>query len=137
MSGPKSLLSLFRWSLKKNTANGREARRYDGVQVCLLSYLSKVYSFSLKQNISNICQSIFVFLSVYYDKIFKHLLEFSSIRLRVSFLIAFVHKCTQFKMLKDKVNIPVLKVDRRLVTFSEVTRFRAPKRAFSLKLCSV
>ena len=29
------------------------------------------YSFSLRQNISNLCQSIFAFLTVYYDKIFK------------------------------------------------------------------
>ena len=50
------------------------------------------YSFSLRQNISNLCQSIFVFLTVYYDKIFKHWLESSSIRIRVSFFIAFVHK---------------------------------------------
>ena len=50
------------------------------------------YSFSLRQNISNLCQSIFVFLTVYYDKIFKHWLESSLIRLRVSFFIAFVHK---------------------------------------------
>ena len=50
------------------------------------------YSFSLRQNVSNLCQSIFVFLTVYYDKIFKHWLESSSIRLGVSFFIAFVHK---------------------------------------------
>ena len=50
------------------------------------------YSFSLRQNISNLCQSIFVLLTVYYDKIFKHWIESSSIRLRVSFFIAFVHK---------------------------------------------
>ena len=50
------------------------------------------YSFSLKQNISNLCQSIFVFLTVCYDKIFKHWLESSSISLRVSFFIVFVHK---------------------------------------------
>ena len=50
------------------------------------------YSFSLRQNISNLYQSIFVFLNVYYDKIFKHRLESSSIRLRVSFFMAFVHK---------------------------------------------
>ena len=50
------------------------------------------YSFSLRQNISNLCQSIFVFLTVNYDKIFKHWLESSSIRIRVSFFIAFVHK---------------------------------------------
>ena len=30
------------------------------------------YSFSHRQNISNLCQSIFLFLTVYYDKIFKH-----------------------------------------------------------------
>ena len=52
----------------------------------------KNYSFSLRQNILNLCQSIFVFLTVYYDKIFKHWLESSSIRSRV-------------KMLKDKVKI--------------------------------
>ena len=50
------------------------------------------YSISLMQNISNLCQSIFVFLTVYCDQIFKHWLESSSIRLRVSFFIAFVHK---------------------------------------------
>ena len=41
-------------------------------------------------------------------------------------------------MLKAKINIQVLKVDRRLITifkpFSEVKRFRAPKWAFSLKI---
>ena len=40
-------------------------------------------------------------------------------------------------MLKAKVNIQVLKVDRRLITlniFSEVKRFRPPKWAFSLKI---
>ena len=42
-------------------------------------------------------------------------------------------------MLKAKVNIQVLKVDRRLTTlfkpfFCEVKRFRAPKWAFSLKI---
>ena len=50
------------------------------------------YSFSLRRNISNLCQSIFVFLTVYWDKIFEHWLESSSIRLRASFFIAFVHK---------------------------------------------
>ena len=49
------------------------------------------YSFLLG-NISNLCQSIFVFLTVYWDKIFKHWLEYSSMRLRVVFFIAFVHK---------------------------------------------
>ena len=29
-------------------------------------------SFSVRQNISNLCQSIFVFLTVYCDKILKH-----------------------------------------------------------------
>ena len=81
----------FCWSLK-NTANGKEACQDDRVQVCLLSYLSKELLISLRQNISNLCQSIFVFLTVYYDKIFKHWLESSSIRLRVSFFIAFIHK---------------------------------------------
>ena len=50
------------------------------------------YTFSLGQNIWNLCQSIFVFLTVCYDKIFKHWLESSSISLRVSFFTAFVHK---------------------------------------------
>ena len=50
------------------------------------------YSFSLRHNISNFYKSIFLFLTVYYDEIFKHRLESSSIRLRVSFFIAFVHK---------------------------------------------
>ena len=53
----------------------------------------RTYSFSLRHNISNLCQPIFVFLTVYYDKIFKHWLESSSIRLRLSFfMIVFVHK---------------------------------------------
>ena len=91
-------------------------------------------SFSLRQNISNLCQSIFVFLTVYYDKIFKHWLESSSIRLRVSFFIAFVHrhslKCWRTKS-KSKSS--------RLIGsfFSEVKRFRALKWAFSLKFWSV
>ena len=43
------------------------------------------------------------------------------------------------EMLKAKVNIQVLKVDRRLITLfkpflSQVKRFRAPKWAFSLKI---
>ena len=42
-------------------------------------------------------------------------------------------------MLKAKVNIQLLKVDRRLITlfkpfFCEIKRFRAPKGAFSLKI---
>ena len=74
------------------------------------------YSFSLRQNIWNLCQPIFVFLTVYYDIIFEHWLESSSISLRVSFFIAFVLKKTQIKMLKAKVNIQVLKVNRRLLT---------------------
>ena len=75
------------------------------------------YSFSLRQNISNLCQSIFIFLTVYYGKIFKHWLESSSIRLRVSSFIAFVHKNKHsLKMLNAKVNIQVFKVDRRLIT---------------------
>ena len=41
-------------------------------------------------------------------------------------------------MLKAKVNIQVLKVNRRLITlfkpFSEEKRFNAPKLAFSLKI---
>ena len=39
--------SFFRWSLKKNIANGKEAHQEDQVQACLLSYLSNeslVYS---------------------------------------------------------------------------------------------
>ena len=71
---------------------------------------------SLGQNTSNHCQSILVFLTVHCDKIFKHGLESSSIRLRVSFFIAFVHKLKQFKMFKAKVNIQVLQADRRLIT---------------------
>ena len=71
---------------------------------------------SLRQNTSNHCQSILVFLTVHCDKIFKHGLESSSIRLRVSFFIAFVHKLKQFKMFKAKVNIQVLQADRRLIT---------------------
>ena len=52
------------------------------------------YSFYLRQNISNLCQSIFVFLTVYYDKIFKHWLESSSIRLRVSFFQRLIRGCS-------------------------------------------
>ena len=56
---------------KKNTANGKEACQDDQVQVCLLSYLSKESLVFLGQNVSNLCQSIFVVLTVYCDKIFK------------------------------------------------------------------
>ena len=56
---------------KKNTANGKEARRDDQVQVCLLSYLSKESLVFLGENVSNLCQSIFVVLTVYCDNIFK------------------------------------------------------------------
>ena len=51
------------------------------------------YSFSLRQKISNLYQSIFVFLTAYYDKIFKHRLESSSIRLGVSFTNKHSLKC--------------------------------------------
>ena len=68
-------------------ADGKETCQDDRVQVCLLSYLSKELLIFLGQNISNLCQSIFVFLTVYCEKlIFK--LESYSIRLRVSFFIA-------------------------------------------------
>ena len=57
--------------LRKNTANDKEARQDDQVQACLLSYLSNELLIFSEENISNLCQSIFVFLTVYYDKIFK------------------------------------------------------------------
>ena len=56
---------------KKNTENGKEACQDDQVQVCLLSYLSKESLAFLGQNVSNLCQSVFVVLTVYCDKIFK------------------------------------------------------------------
>ena len=56
---------------KKNTANGKEACQDDQVQVCLLSYLSEESLVFLGQNVSNLCQSIFVVLTVYCDKIFQ------------------------------------------------------------------
>ena len=99
MSGSKSLPSFFRWSFKKITANGKEACQDDQVQVCLLSYLSKESLVFLGQNVSNLCQSIFVVLTVYCDKIFK---LFTG--------ILFFDKITiQFQY-------PVLKIDRRLIT---------------------
>ena len=85
--------------LKKITANGKEACQDDQVQVCLLSYLSKESLVFLGQNVSNLCQSIFVVLTVYCDKIFK---LFTG--------ILFFDKTTiQFQY-------PVLKIDRRLIT---------------------
>ena len=45
----------------------------DQVQVCLLSYNLLKDLLSLRQNVSNLCQSFFVFLTVYWDKIFKYL----------------------------------------------------------------
>ena len=62
-------------------------RRYVCCHIC-----RRNHSFSLRQNISNLFPSIFVFLALYYDKIFKHWPESSSTRLRVIFFIAFVHK---------------------------------------------
>ena len=53
-------------------------------------FVQEITRFLFGKNISNLCQSIFVFLTVYYDIIFKHWLESSSIRLRVSFFIDFV-----------------------------------------------
>ena len=72
---------------RKNQANKMIGCRPVCYHIC-----RRNYSFSLTQNISNLCQSIFVFLTMYYDKIFKHCLESSLIRLRVSFFIVFVHK---------------------------------------------
>ena len=39
-SGSKSPPSFFRWSLQKNTANGRDASQDYQMQIRLLSYLS-------------------------------------------------------------------------------------------------
>ena len=39
-SGSKSPPSFFRWSLRKNTANGKDASQDCQVQIRLLSYLS-------------------------------------------------------------------------------------------------
>ena len=39
-SGSKSPSSFFRWSLQKNTANGKDASQDYQVQIRLLSYLS-------------------------------------------------------------------------------------------------
>ena len=77
---------------EKNTANGKEACQDDRVRYVCYHICWRNYSFSVRLNISNLCQSTFVVLTVYYDKIFKHWIESSSIRLRVSFFIAFVHK---------------------------------------------
>ena len=92
VSGSESPPSFFRWSLEKHCKWQRSSSRWSGAGMFVIIYCRRNYSFSLRQNISNLCQSIFVFLTVYYDKIFKHWPESSSIRLRVSFFIAFVHK---------------------------------------------
>ena len=48
-------------------------RQDNQVQVCLLSYNLLKDLLSLRQNVSNLCQSFFVFLTVYWDKILKYL----------------------------------------------------------------
>ena len=92
VSGSKSLLSFFSLVFGKTLQMAKQLFKMIWCRHACYHICRRNYSFSLKQNISNLCQSIFVFLTVYYDKIFKHWLESSSIRLRVCFFIAFVHK---------------------------------------------
>ena len=113
-----SRFQLYFVGFKKDTVNGKVACQGCQVQVCCYHICRRNRSHSLRQNVSNLCQSIFVFLTVYCDKIFKHWLESSSlIRLRFSSFTTFVHKQTQVKLLKDEVNVQVLRVARRLLTF--------------------
>ena len=94
-----------------------------------------------KTCILNLCLSIFVFSTVYCDKIFKHWLKFLFDKLRVSFFLNFCSQKDSLKMVKEKVNIQVRKIDRRLLTlfkpFSEVKRFRDPKWALTELRCKM
>lgn len=73
LSESKLLPSFFHWSLKKKNTLQKATCQDNQVWVCLLSYNLLKDLLSLRQNVSNLCQSFFVFLTVHLDKIFKYL----------------------------------------------------------------
>ena len=81
--------------------------------VCYYNNLSKesLVSSYIRQNVSNICQSISAFLAVHCDKIFK---LFTGILFFYNITVQCLHR---LRSETNEDNIQVLKVDRRPISF--------------------